>query len=137
LGKARINSPELQNCVLDLIRKSSPRVALAAMQAAVALKLPLVSYRRKVAKLLAYFAGDPSPVLDLIGSQGTAFRALAPRIMGRLGLAIRDQDDDLIDASLICVGRIHDDPEGLISKYLKAGQAQLKARSRLHALETR
>ena len=137
LGKARSNSPELQSCVIDLIRRSSPRVALAAMQAAVELNLPLGGYRRKVAKLLNYFAGDPSPVLDLIGSQGTAFRSLAPKIMSRLALAIRDQDESLIDAALICLERIHDDTDGLISKYLKPGQSQLTARTHLHALKTR
>lgn len=135
LGKARTCTPELETCVLDLCRKSKPRIAVAAMQAAVELNLPLGNYRRKLAKLLDYFAGDPSPILELIGSQGDSLRSLAPRIMPRLVLAVRDDDKELVDACLVCLARVDADTEHLISKFFKADDSRTQVRSRLEKLE--
>lgn len=137
LGNARHSSPEVQSRIHGLIRRGSPRVAFAAMQAAVSLNLPLGGYRRRVSKLLDYFSGDPSPLLELVGAQGTTLSRLAPKITHRLRLAIQDQDDKLVDASLVCLSKIHDDPEKLICRYLKNAEVQLLVRTRLKALETR
>lgn len=135
LGKARTCTPDLEKCVLDLCRKSKPRVTVAAMQAAVELNLPLLSYRRKLSKLLDYFAGDPSPILELIGSQGQALNMLAPRIMPRLALAVRDEDESLVDACLNCLADIRADTERLIPKFIKAEESREQVRQRLEDLE--
>ena len=121
--------------MLDLCRKSKPRVTVAAMQAAVELNLPLLSYRRKLSKLLDYFAGDPSPILELIGSQGQALNMLAPRIMPRLALAVRDEDESLVDACLNCLADIRADTERLIPKFIKVEESREQVRQRLEDLE--
>ena len=135
LGKARNVTPELEKRVLDLCRRSKPRITVAAMQAAVELKFPLQGYRRKLAKLLDYFAGDPSPILELIGSQGEKLAVLAPRIMTRLALALRDDDKELVDACLICLLRIRADTESLLPKFVKVENLLELVHARLVELE--
>lgn len=135
LGKARTCTPELERCVMDLCRKGKPRVAVAAMQAAVELNLSLIDCRRRLVKLFDYFAGDPSPILDLIGSQGHALKMVAPRVMPRLVLAVRDQDSQLVDSCLRCMIHIGADVEGLISKYLKVQEPRDQALQRLAELK--
>lgn len=135
LGKARTVTPELEKCVLNLCRKGKPGIAVAAMQAAVELKLPLVSFQRKLAKLIDYFAGDPSPILELIGSQGEKLGALAPRIMPRLALALRDDDKELVDACLVCLIRVRADADSLIPKYVKAEPVLESVRARFIELQ--
>ena len=136
LGKARTCTPELEKCVLDLCRKSKPRIAVAAMQAAVELNLSLLNFRRKLAKLFDYFAGDPSPILELIGSQGESLSMLAPRIMPRLALALRDDDNELVDACLVCLTRIRADTDRLVPRFFKADDAVVHVRARLKELES-
>ena len=135
LGKARTLTPELEKHVLDLCRKSKPRITVAAMQAAVELKLPVDGYRRKLAKLLDYFAGDPSPVLELIGSQREKLIGLAPNIMPRLSLALRDDDKELVDACLMCLLRVQADVDYLIPKFVKAENLIEVARARIVELK--
>jgi hypothetical protein len=135
LGKARTLTPELEKRVLDLCKKSKPRITVAAMQAAVELKLPLDGYRRKLAKLIDYFAGDPSPILELIGSQGEKLSGLAPRIMPRLALALRDDDKELVDACLVCLLRVRADTDHLIPKFVKAEDLLEVVRARIVELE--
>lgn len=135
LGKARTLTPELEKRVLDLCKKSKPRITVAAMQAAVELKLPLDHYRRKLAKLLDYFAGDPSPILELIGSQGEKLAVLAPRFMPRLALALRDDDKELVDACLVCLIRLRADTEQFLPKFVKAEDSLKLVRARLVELE--
>lgn len=135
LGKARTLTPELEKRVLDLCRKSKPRITVAAMQAAVELKLPLDSYRRKLAKLVDYFAGDPSPILELIGSQGEKLAGLAPRIMPRLALALRDDDKQLVDACLVCLLRVQADLEHLVPEFVKSDNLLEVVRGRIVELE--
>ena len=105
------------------------------MQAAVELKLPLISFQRKLAKLIDYFAGDPSPILELIGSQGEKLGALAPRIMPRLALALRDDDKELVDACLVCLIRVRADADSLIPKYVKAEPVLELVRARFIELQ--
>ena len=105
------------------------------MQAAVELKLPVDGYRRKLAKLLDYFAGDPSPVLELIGSQREKLIGLAPNIMPRLSLALRDDDKELVDACLMCLLRVQADVDYLIPKFVKAENLIEVARARIVELK--
>ena len=135
LGKARTLTPELEKRVLDLCRRSKPRITVAAMQAAVELKLPLDGYRRKLAKLLNYFAGDPSPILELIGSQREKLIGLAPNIMPRLSLALRDDDKELVDACLVCLLRVRADTDHLIPKFVKAENLLEVVRARIVELK--
>ncbi len=135
LGKARTLTPELEKRVLNLCRKSKPRITVAAMQAAVELKLPLDGHRRKLAKLLNFFAGDPSPILELIGSQREKLSALAPNIMPRLALAMTHDDKALVDACLICLLRVRADTDHLIPKFVKADNLLEVARARIVELE--
>ena len=60
---------------------------------------------------------------------------LAPRIMPRLALAVRDEDESLVDACLNCLADIRADTERLIPKFIKAEESREQVRQRLEDLE--
>ena len=60
---------------------------------------------------------------------------VAPRVMPRLALAVRDQDSQLVDSCLRCMIHIGADAEGLISKYLKLQEPRDQALQRLAELK--
>ena len=111
------------------------------MQAAVELKsTPRSIIVENLAKLLDYFAGDPSPILELIGSQGEKRgESLAPRFMPRLavgGCVMMIKSSWMRASFALFDYEPIRSTEYLISKFCQSrGLAETQVRARLVELE--
>jgi hypothetical protein len=131
LGAARRPDAETEARVRALIRCSSPPTSLAAIQSAAALGMPLRDYGAKISKLLDLCAEDSFALVDVIGQQGTTFAFMGPKICEHISRAIREFDDELASALLMCLRKIADNPQHSIETLIKSPEISKEALERL------
>ena len=133
LGAARRPTAAAEARVRELIRHTSPQTSLAAIQSASDLGMPLADSGAKISKLLDVFAADSFALVDVIGQQGKAFSFMGPKICEHIARAIRELDDELVNALLDCLQRIVDDPPRLIETVIKSPEIRKESLERLAA----
>jgi hypothetical protein len=131
LGGARPSNRKAETRVRELIGNASPQTSLAAIQSASALGMPVGDFGAKISKLLDVSAADSLALVDVIGQQGKAFGFMGPKICEHIVLAIREIDDDLVDALLECLQRIVDNPQRSLETLIKSPEIRKQALERL------
>lgn len=136
LGRARVSDAKIEARVLELIRSGTPPTSLAAIQSAAAIGLPLKSHRSKITKLLDIFAEDSFALLEVIGTQGSSFTFLAPKICEHVVDAIREMDDPRVLALLTCLQKIVDNPRDTIEGSIRSLEIRTEAIERLEGMRS-
>jgi hypothetical protein len=137
LGGARRPDAETEARVRNLIRSGSPATNLAAIQSAAALGMPLRDYGARISKLLDICAEDSFALVDVIGQQGNSFSFMGPKICEHIAQAIREIDDQLASALLICLRKIVDNPQHSIETFIKSPEIRKEALERLEIVTAR
>lgn len=134
LAGARNDSPELIDRVCRLVLSSSPQTSLAAIQCANALGVNLKPFAKTISKLLDAMSEDAFDLLTVIGQQGHRFSNLDSKICRLARPAIKHSDDELVDAFLLCLTKIVDDPQASIRRHLKGVEYQEVAMKKIESL---
>lgn len=131
LGASQVKDAGLQSRLRELSHSNVAPIALAALESASRVGMPMGEFSRALARLLDHRTLDVVPVARLIGDQGQECRWLAPKVCKQLVAAIKYGDEAAVESLLDCLSKISDAPTREVDMHIKALEVRRQVLLRL------